>query len=127
MKRTENAGISSHLDAERDRLLNAIAQIRKAGSIADLHCWLSELPETKGNATYTYVQLRRQPPGEPLRCKSLGKPGSERHRNWKKAIARRDAIAELEQQLQIIEALIDRQILTAQQVAIAAHSEESAD
>ena len=125
MSPAENTQFSPHLVAERDRLLHAIIQIRQAGNVAQAHCWLIEKPDTKGERTYTYVYLVTEPPGKQKTSKSLGKPGSEKHRDWKKAIVRRDAIAELEQQLKLLEALIDRQAATAERVAIALIKSES--
>jgi hypothetical protein len=40
-------------------------------------------------------------------------PGSDRHWEWKAAIERREAIAELEQQLKMLHALIERQANSA--------------
>lgn len=119
MNRTESIPISPHLSAERNRLLNTIAQIRQAGRVAPAHCWLTESSETKGDQTYTYARLVKQPPGKKPTSPSLGKPGSEKHQDWQKAILRRDAIAELEQQLRLTEALIDRQVVAAEWVSIA--------
>jgi len=42
--------------------------------------------------------------------KSMGRPSSDRHREWKIAIERREAIAELEQQIKMLDALIERQL-----------------
>jgi hypothetical protein len=39
----------------------------------------------------------------------LGKAGSKKCRDWKARIQQREAIAELEQQLSMLQALIDRQ------------------
>ncbi|NEQ26770.1 MAG: hypothetical protein F6K28_48635, partial [Microcoleus sp. SIO2G3] len=46
-------------------------------------------------------------------------PGSEKDRTWRSAIARREAIAELEQQFKLLEGLIDRQAVTARAIVAA--------
>lgn len=101
---------SAFLESERERLLTLIHQIRTAGEVAPAHCWLTETSSTKGAKTYTYAVLVTQKPDRKPRSRSLGRPGSQKHRHWKDAIARRDAIAELEQQLSMLQALMERQI-----------------
>ena len=119
MSSTQPLSVSPYLTAERDRLLQQILDVGNAGRIAPAYYWLKEESQTKGNVTYSYIRLVCEPPEKKATSKSVGKPGSAKHHDWEKAIARRDAIAELEQQLQRVEAIIDRQIATAQQVAIA--------
>jgi hypothetical protein len=109
MNHTEINLISLHLLAERDRLLEAIESVRLSGTVAPTFCWLVESSETKGARTYRYIKLITERPGRPLTSKSLGKPGSEKHRVWQVAIQRREIIAELEQQRKMLEALIKRQ------------------
>lgn len=100
---------SPFLEAERTRLLNAIAEIRNSGRVAPAYCWLSTTSTTKNGRTYTYATLVEEKPDSKLKSVSLGKMGSERHRSWQVAIANRDAIVELEQQLSMLQKLIDRQ------------------
>ncbi|MDX2242512.1 MAG: hypothetical protein NW224_17635 [Leptolyngbyaceae cyanobacterium bins.302] len=100
---------SPFLTAEHTRLLDQIQQIRDSGDVAPAYCWLTETSSTKGTKTYTYAVLITQEPDRNPKSQSLGKPGSQRHRHWRQAIARREAIAELAQQLSMLEALIDRQ------------------
>jgi hypothetical protein len=107
---------SPNLFAERDRLLDLIVQIRQAGAIAPAYSWLTESSETKGNRTYIYIRLIHEIPGKKT-SQSLGKPGSGKHRDWQEAIARREAITELEQQLKLLEVLSDRQATTAKMIA----------
>jgi hypothetical protein len=47
-----------------------------------------------------------------LKSQSLGKPGSQKHRRWKNAIAWREAIVKLEHQLAMLQTLIERQART---------------
>lgn len=101
--------ISPHLLAERSRLLEKIRTIRCSGTVAPAYCWLIESSETKGSRTYTYARLVTEKPEGKRTLKSLGKPGSEKHRAWQAAIARREQIAELEQQLNMLKILIERQ------------------
>jgi hypothetical protein len=98
-----------YLEAERLRLLECVATIRASGAIAHAYCWLSESSELKGSRTYTYIKLITQKPGKKLTSTSLGKPGSDRHSHWRAAIERREAIDELEQQLKMLDALMERQ------------------
>lgn len=109
MNHTEKNAVSPHLLAEHDRLLEAIRSVRQAGSVAPAYCWLVESSETKGTRTYTYIKLIREQPGKKPSSKSLGKPGSEKHQVWQNAINRREQIAELEQQLKLLEMLMNRQ------------------
>lgn len=111
MNHIENISVSPHLQAERRRLLDAIAQIRKSGEVAPAYYWLSPQVETKESGkTYEYIKLNVKKPGDmKVKARSLGKPGSERHREWQQALARRDAIVELEQQITLVENLLDRQ------------------
>lgn len=124
MSSTQTPLVSHYLNAERDRLLQQILDVRDAGRIAPAYYWLKEESQTKGSATYTYIRLVIEPPEKKTTSKSLGKPGSAKHQSWKKAIARRDAIVELEQQLQMVEALVDRQAATALQISIAAMADQ---
>jgi hypothetical protein len=108
---------SPHLFAERNRLLDLIVQIRQTGTIAPAYSWLTESSETKGNRTYIYIRLIQEIPDKKKTSQSLGKPGSGKHRDWQEAIARREAITELEQQLKLLEGLSDRQATTAKMIA----------
>ncbi|MGI0484000.1 hypothetical protein ACN4EK_01115 [Pantanalinema rosaneae CENA516] len=104
----------SLLSSERERLVQLIQQLDQAGEVAPPYCWLTETSSKKGTKTYTYVILVTQPPDRKPKSQSLGRPGSARHRHWQQAIARRAAIVELEQQLAMLEALIERQLRTWQ-------------
>ncbi len=101
--------ISHHLLAERERLLSNIQQISSGGEVAPPYCWLTTTSSVKRGKTYTYIVLILQKPDSKPKSQSLGRSGSSRHRHWQTAIARREAIAELEQQLSMLELLILRQ------------------
>ncbi|MBD1847758.1 hypothetical protein H6F89_31090 [Cyanobacteria bacterium FACHB-63] len=120
MNHIENSSISPHLQAERRRLLDAIAEIRKSGEIAPAYYWLTLQVDTKETGkTYEYIKLNlKKPEDTKVKARSLGKPGSERHREWRSAIARRDAIVELEQQIKLVEDLIDRQSVRSKLVLL---------
>ncbi|HEY9627359.1 MAG TPA: hypothetical protein V6C84_08665 [Coleofasciculaceae cyanobacterium] len=117
MYHTEESLDSPHLAAEQNRLLDCIIFIRSCGVVAPAYCWLVESIETKGNRSYTYARLVTHASGKKLKSKRLGKPGSEQHRYWEGAIARREGIVELEQQLKMLETLIIRQDESAQVIA----------
>jgi hypothetical protein len=102
--------VNSNLQAEQQRLLDTIFLIRGSGEVAPAYCWLTASTVTKGGKTYEYARLVIEKPGSKPKISSLGRLGSERHRQWKTAIARRDAIVELEQQLKILQGLMDRQV-----------------
>ncbi|NJR40633.1 MAG: hypothetical protein HC781_19640 [Leptolyngbyaceae cyanobacterium CSU_1_4] len=104
-----NFSESTFLHAELQRLLKVIEAVRTSGIVAPAYCWLTESSETKANKTYTYIRLVTEKPGKKLVSKSLGKPNSKRHQEWKRAMIRREAIAELEQQLKILDILVQRQ------------------
>lgn len=95
--------ISSHLVAERERLLILIQAVRNSGSVAPLNVWISPTP--KGE--HLYYKLTSKNPQ--YKNQHLGKAGSEKYRDWRARIRRREAITELEQQLAMLQALIDRQ------------------
>jgi hypothetical protein len=95
--------VSSHLEAERDRLLQLIQAIRDSGSVAPINVWISPAPKGK----HVYYKLSSKNPD--IKNLHLGKPGSEKYRDWRARIQRREAISELEQQLSMLQALIDRQ------------------
>lgn len=95
--------VSPHLEAERDRLLQLIQSVRDSGSVAPLNVWISPAP--KGE--HTYYKLSSKNPA--YKNQHLGKAGSEKHRDWTARVQRREAVTELEQQLSILQALIDRQ------------------
>jgi hypothetical protein len=95
--------VSPHLQAEHDRLLELLQAIRNSGSVAPLNVWISPAP--KGE--HLYYKLSSKNPE--YKNQHLGKPGSEKYRDWRARIQRREASAELEQQLSMLQALIDRQ------------------
>lgn len=101
--------VSPHLQSEHQRLLDKIAEIRGLGAVAPAYCWLTSSKVTSGGKTYEYVRLVTENPGSKPKIRSLGRQGSERHRQWRTAIFHREAIAELEQQLKMLQELIDRQ------------------
>ncbi|HEY9618267.1 MAG TPA: hypothetical protein V6C64_15580 [Microcoleaceae cyanobacterium] len=106
----------SFLVLERERLTRLIQQLHDSGEVAPPYCWLTETSSKKGTKTYTYVILVTQPPECKPKSHSLGRPGSARHCHWRQAIARREAIVELEQQLTMLEVLIERQLRTWQDI-----------
>jgi hypothetical protein len=110
MKHTEMNLEFNYLGAERQRLLEHIVTVRASGTVAPAYCWLIESTEEKGSRTYTYIKLITQKPGKRLTSKSLGRPSSDRHREWQLALERREAIAEIDQQIKMLDALIERQI-----------------
>jgi hypothetical protein len=95
--------VSPHLQAERDRLLQLIQAVRDSGSVAPINVWISPAP--KGE--HIYYKLSSKNPN--IKNLHLGKAGSEKYRDWRARIQRREAVTELEQQLSMLQALIDRQ------------------
>ena len=96
---------SPHLQAERDRLLAQIAVIQESGEAAPANvriepdflnpkCWL-----------LNHTNL-------PMRERQLGQAGSTRHREWVERIHRRDRLTELQQQLELVQGLLERQAKT---------------
>jgi hypothetical protein len=94
---------SPYLKAERDRLLSMIHQIRTLGSPAPANVWIS--PYQKG--AHTYYKLTSE--NKAYKTQHLGKVTSLKYRDWVERIQRRNDIQELEQQLSLLAALIDRQ------------------
>lgn len=99
--------ISPHVQAERDRLLSEVERIRQSGTVAPGNVWIGTNFQTKGKRTYEYFKLNSENPQ--VRHQHLGKAGSEKHRDWSARIVRRDAIAELEVQLAMLQELMERQ------------------
>ena len=95
--------LSPHLKAERDRLLSRIHQIRALGSPAPANVWIS--PYEKG--AHTYYKLTSE--NKDCKTQHLGKVTNLKYRDWVGRIQRRNDIQELEQQLSLLAALIDRQ------------------
>lgn len=102
--------VSPHLEAERERLLALLQTIRNSGSVAPLNVWISPAP--KGN--HLYYKLTSKNPE--YKNEHLGKAGSEKYRDWQARIQRREAITELEQQVSMLQALINRQANTTVEV-----------
>ena len=92
-ERSVQKTMSPNLQAEQQHLLDTIVQIRGSGSVAPAYCWLTVSTVSKGGKTYEYARLVVEKPGSKPKISSLGRLGSERHRHWKMAIARREAIA----------------------------------
>jgi len=111
MVRAEQQSEPTLLQLEKQRLLDLIAAIRSSGTVAPAYCFLTPNTKTsKTGKTYEYARLVTQKPNTDKQdTKSLGQMGSLKHRQWQRAIARRDAIVELEQQLKMLTELIDRQ------------------
>ena len=99
--------MSEHLFAERERLLALITEIRNSGAVAPANVWISPNFQTKGGKTYEYYKLTSDNPE--VKHQGLGKLGSEKYRDWLARIQQRNAIYELEQQLSMLQALLDRQ------------------
>jgi len=99
--------VSPHLQAERDRLISEIQQLRKLGAVAPVSVWVGPNFQIKGGRPYEYWKLNSDNPQ--VRHQHLGKAGSEKYQGWAARIARRDAIAELEVQLSVLQRLMERQ------------------
>ena len=106
----QNKMISPYLEAERERLLQLIQAIRDSGTVAPINVWISPAP--KGE--HLYYKLSSKNPD--YKNQHLGKAGSEKYRNWKARIQRRETITELEQQLAMLQALLDRPSITSSEV-----------
>lgn len=99
--------MSEHLLAERERLLALMTQIRNSGAVAPANVWISPNFQNKGGKIYEYYKLTSTNPE--VKHQGLGKIGSEKYRDWLARMQRRNWIVELEQQLSMLQALIDRQ------------------
>ena len=97
----------NYLQQERDRLIALSDAVRSDGSVAPANCWVTEVEKHKGNKTYCYALLSSDSKGL---SRWLGRRRAELHRDWLARIARREAIREIEQQVQLLDALIDRQV-----------------
>ena len=102
--------MGEHLFAERERLLTLITETRNSGAVAPANVWISPNFQNKGGKIYEYYKLTSDNPE--VKHQGLGKIGSEKYRDWFARIQRRNAIHELEQQLSMLQALLDRQTTT---------------
>ena len=88
--------VSPHLQAERDRLLQLIQDLRNSGRVAPCNVWISPAP--KGERLY-YKLSSKNPT---YKNQHLGKAGSEKYRDWRAKIERREVVAKLEQQVYLV-------------------------
>jgi len=93
---------SPHLQAERERLLSEIESIRASGDVAPANVQIVADFLTKKDFQLTNTDLL-------MKERVLGQKGSEKYCDWESRIKRRKALAEIEQQLAMLDALIDRQ------------------
>lgn len=106
--------MSPNLLAERDRLLAEIQAIRDTGNVAPAGCTINTYiaKNSKGQG-YEYLKLVAEQPiftgaqGGRTRTQHLGKVGSDRHLAATLAIRRRNAIEQIQAQLNRIEKLIE--------------------
>lgn len=100
---------SPNLAAEKERLLQRIEVIRKTGDPAPALYFVSVAPTVSKGKTYYYARLLKEKNGKQTIVGRLGKENSREHQTWKRRIARRDAIVEIEQQLKLLDELMQRQ------------------
>lgn len=93
---------SPHLQAERERLLSEIESIRASGDVAPANVQIGADFLTKKDFRLINTDL-------PMRERVLGQKGSKNYCDWESRIKRRKALTEIEQQLAMLNALIDRQ------------------
>lgn len=100
---------SPNLAAEKEHLLQRIEVIRKTGQVAPALYFISVAPTVSKGKTYHYARLLKEKKGKQAMVARLGRENSSSHQDWKRRIARRDAIVELEQQLKLLDELMQRQ------------------
>jgi hypothetical protein len=93
---------SLHLQAEHDYLLDRLNVIKSSGEIAPPNVRIA--PDFLTPKAWILNQTTL-----PMKERHLGKHGSAKYRDWEARIHRRDQIQELEQQLSLLQALMDRQ------------------
>ncbi|NEP20249.1 MAG: hypothetical protein F6J97_25770 [Leptolyngbya sp. SIO4C1] len=91
---------SEHLEAERQRLRDAISTLHAAGAVAPQNVWISPY-EKKGHQYYKLSSKNPKIKNQHLSRLAL--------RDWQGRIQRRNRIRELETQLGLVESLIERQ------------------
>ncbi|WP_088894811.1 hypothetical protein [Leptolyngbya ohadii] len=100
---------SPNLAAEKECLLQHIEAIRKTGQVAPALYFVSIAPTVSKGKTYHYARLLKEKNGKQSMVARLGRENSSKHQDWRRRIARREAIVELEQQLKLLDELMQRQ------------------
>ena len=95
---------SERLVKEAELLQLRIEELGKADR-APQNCWLSRWKHEGG----VHIRLLFEDENGQQSTQYIGKEDCHQHYEWETKIARRDELAELEQQLSLLEALIDRQ------------------
>jgi len=91
-----------HLQAERERLLSKIESIRASGAVAPAQVQIvADFLSNKDFRLSNTDLLMKE--------RVLGHKGSEKYCDWENRIKRRKMLTEIEQQLAMLDALIDRQ------------------
>lgn len=95
---------SERLVKEAELLRSRIEELRKT-ELAPQNCWLSRWKHEGG----IHIRLLFQDENGQQSTQYIGKEDCHQHYEWETKIARRDELAELEEQLSLLKALIDRQ------------------
>lgn len=93
---------SPHLKAERERLISQIGAVRSSGETAPPGVRIE--PDFLSPKTWMLSHINL-----PMKERKLGHSGSAEYRQWAAKIQRRDDLAELEKQLELLQGLIDCQ------------------
>ncbi|MEO1402807.1 MAG: hypothetical protein AAFV72_16375 [Cyanobacteria bacterium J06635_1] len=106
---------SEYLEAERQRIADAISIIAVGGSVAPSNVWISPY-EKKGHLYHKLTSNNPKVKNQHLNALAL--------QDWRLRIQRRDLIAELEMQLKMLDALIERQNRAAPELSLPADRPE---
>jgi hypothetical protein len=103
------ANQAHYLQCEIDRLIEMSDVVRSSGSVAPPKCWVTVVEmRSKRGRIYRYARLVSES-SDRVTTRLLGRPGSDDAIDWQWRCRRRDAIAEIEQQMRMVSALVDRQ------------------
>ncbi len=98
-------GLISLLEAELSNLAELEDQVRKSGPVARDYVFLTQC-KTDG---VTYARLVTQKTStSKQKVRGLGRPGSERHRDWERRIQRRESLDEIWTRVDLIRNLLGR-------------------
>lgn len=104
----------SHLEKELSRLTQLADAIKNSGAIAPSGCWIDEYKP--GGRKTVYARKRSDKPifetkdGSPSKTEAIGAVGGPKHTAFTLEIARRNALAEIDRRVAVLQGWIDKPV-----------------